>query len=310
MGTAHVPLSRQVAPRGRALPRGFARVGPLVASVARAPAAWLFVAVWLAAVLILTLSGQGFPFDGLIFGPAYLLMSALTATTAAPPARPRLRLQLGLVLLFVALTAWRGLAFHRALAPDAAIPLWSPLVAALERLGGVWFGNDNYVANPVTYVALPLVALLLAGARLPDLGFGRGHRVGRVLLLWGALPLVYFALALLTGGLTLGRLLGRVVSNSMNNGFFEEFLFRGALQTRLRALRGPGWALVIQALVFGAWHLGLGYTNTDHAGLLPALASTIVYQATLGLAFGVLFERTRNLLAPSVAHILVNSLGI
>jgi len=96
----------------------------------------------------------------------------------------------------------------------------------------------------------------------------------------------------------------------MNNGFFEEFLFRGALQTRLRALRGPGWALVIQALVFGAWHLGLGYTNTDHAGLLPALASTIVYQATLGLAFGVIFERTRNLLAPSVAHILVNSLGI
>ncbi|MFN8513870.1 MAG: CPBP family intramembrane glutamic endopeptidase [Thermomicrobiales bacterium] len=104
--------------------------------------------------------------------------------------------------------------------------------------------------------------------------------------------------------------MGLEPSAFMNNGFFEEFLFRGALQTRLRALGGPGWALVIQALVFGAWHLGLGYTNTDHAGLLPALASTIVYQATLGLAFGVIFERTRNLLAPSVAHILVNSLGI
>lgn len=58
----------------------------------------------------------------------------------------------------------------------------------------------------------------------------------------------------------------------------EEFLFRGALQTRLRWLRGPGWALVIQALVFGAWHLGLGYATTDYAGFLPALASTLSHQ--------------------------------
>ena len=67
--------------------------------------------------------------------------------------------------------------------------------------------------------------------------------------------------------------------------------------------------MVVQALVFGAWHLGLGFDNTGHAGLLPALASTIVNQAVIGLAFGVIFERTRNLVAPTIAHILVDSLG-
>ena len=73
--------------------------------------------------------------------------------------------------------------------------------------------------------------------------------------------------------------------------------------------RRPEWAIVIQALVFGAWHLGLGYTNTGGAGLLPAVAITIVHQATIGLAFGIVFERTRSILAPSVAHILANSMG-
>jgi membrane protease YdiL (CAAX protease family) len=95
----------------------------------------------------------------------------------------------------------------------------------------------------------------------------------------------------------------------MQNGLWEEFLLRGALQTRLRALLSPEWAIVIQALVFGAWHLGLGYTTTDGAGLLSALAVGIVHQATIGLAFGIVFERTRNLLAPSVAHVLANTMG-
>ena len=52
------------------------------------------------------------------------------------------------------------------------LPLWSPLVDALQRTGDQWFGNGNYVANPVTYVLLPLPVLLLVGARLPELGFG------------------------------------------------------------------------------------------------------------------------------------------
>lgn len=289
----------------------------IIAHVSRSPATWLFAAAWLGSALILVVSGHGFPFFSLLTGSVYLLFSLLTVAItapapdapAAPAERPRLWLQIGLILLFIVLTAWNGLGFHQIVAPDVSIPLWSPFVDWLQQLGDQWFGNSNYVANPVTYVALPLLVLLLAGARLPALGFASGHRVGHVLLLWCAIPLIYFAYALLSGQIALGRLIARFISNFMQNGFFEEFLFRGALQTRLRRLWSPEWALVVQALLFGAWHLGLGYTNTDHTGLLPALASTIVNQAVIGLAFGVLFERTRNLLAPSVVHILANSVG-
>jgi membrane protease YdiL (CAAX protease family) len=292
-------------------------ISSLVAQIGKSPATWLFVAVWMASALVLVVTGNGFPVVAALISAAYLLLSALTvaitqpapASPAAPAMRPRLWLQACLILLFIVLTGWTGLVFHAVVAPDAEIPLWSPLVAYLQRLGGQALGNDNYIANPVTYVAIPLLALLLTGARLAELGFGRGHRVGWVLLLWCAIPFAFFAYALFAGQLTPARLVGRFVSNFMQNGFWEEFLFRGALQTRLRQLWTPSWALVVQSLLFGAWHLGLGYTNTGHEGWLPALASVLVHQAVVGLALGVIFERTRNLLAPSIVHIIVNSTG-
>lgn len=285
----------------------------IVTQVVRSPAAWLFAAAWLASLLILVVSGHDFdPFTVAVFLLLTLATAAMTTprreAPTTPAERPRLWLQLGLTLLFVGLTAWRGLVFHKVLASDAFVPLWSPLVGWLQGLSSQWFGNGNYVTNPATYVALPLLVLLLAGARPRSLGFGHGYDIRRVLLLWCAIPLVFFAYALVWGQLTLVGLIGRFIANFVSNGFSEEFLFRGALQTQLRRLASPGWALVLQALVFGAWHLGLGYTTTGHSGLLPALATVIVHQAVVGLAYGVIFERTGNLLAPSTVHILVDSL--
>jgi membrane protease YdiL (CAAX protease family) len=281
--------------------------------------AWFFAAVWLASVLVLAVGGHHIPVVGIVAGFVLLLLSLLVTGATGParaviavagPARRRVWVQLGLAAVFIALTAWNNLAFHHVIDGSADIPLWSPLVQWLRDLGEQWFGAGlgTFLANPVTYVALPLVVLLLAGARLPSLGFAKGHRVGRALLICCALPFAWFAFTLVSGQQTIVRLLGTFAANFMQNGFLEEFLFRGVLQTRLRLLAGPGWALVLQALVFGVWHLGLGYTNTGHAGLLPAIAITIVHQSLVGLALGILFERTRNLLVPSVAHIALNSM--
>ena len=273
-----------------------------------------FAAAWLASAMVLVVSGQGFPVFQAVIGAAYLGLAGVTilVTSDAPFARQasgrrRLWIQVVVIGLFIVLTAWNGMVFHEV--PGAGpLPLWSDLTGALGRAGDGVFGNGNYLANPVTYFVLPLLLLLLLGARPRDLGFVRGHRVGRVILLWAVIPVAFFAFAVATGQLTVTRIANRLVSNFMQNGFWEEFLLRGALQTRLRALLSPEWAIVIQALVFGAWHLGLGYTNTGGAGLLPALAITIVHQATIGLAFGIVFERTRSLLAPTVAHVLANSI--
>ena len=275
----------------------------------------VFAAAWALSAGVLVASGQGFPAAQAAIGAAYLFLAGITVwvTRAAPNAGPesvrgRTWVQVGVIAAFIVLTAWNGLVFHEV--PGAGpVPVWSDLTEWLGSVGDGLFGNGNYLANPVTYLVLPLVLLLLLGARPPDLGFGRGHRVGRVLLLWMAIPVGVLVFAIATGQLTIGRVVDRLVSNFMQNGLWEEFLFRGALQTRLRKLLTPGWAIVIQALVFGAWHLGLGYTNTDGAGLPPALASTIVLQATIGLAFGIVFERTRNLIAPTAAHVLANSIG-
>ena len=299
--------------RWSALP---SRSAVVLLDVGGSPAAWAFAAAWALSAAVLVATGIGFPVQAALVGLAALILGVLTVLLTEPaprvPAtaseRPRLWLRLGIIGAFVLLTAVSGLAFHGVIEPGA-VPIWSGLVQALRDAGDAWFGSGLYLSNPVLYFVAPLALLLLAGARLAELGLGRGHRVGRITVLWAALPLAILGVALVSGNLSPARLVDRLVGHFFQNGFFEEFLFRGALQSTIRRLTGPAWALVLQAVVFGAWHLGLGFTNTDNVGLLPALASVIAYQSMIGLAFGVLYERTRNLVAPSVTHILLNSAG-
>lgn len=303
---------------------------------AASPSAWFYTALWSASALVLAVAGAGpSVLVSLMVGLVLLLLGLLVAgitqpapAAAAPaggrsaggtgtggpgttPPRRRVRVQLGIGLAFVVLTGWNNLAFHHVLPEGSGLPGWTALVEWLRRLGEQWFGAGlgTFVVNPVTYVAIPLALLLLAGARPSSMGFGPGHRVGRALLICCALPFAWFVFVLATGQSAVSRLLGNMAADVVQSGFVEEFLFRGILQTRLRLLAGTGWALVLQALLFGVWHLGLGFSNTGHAGLVPAIASTVVHQSLLGLALGILFERTRNLLVPSVVHVALNSMG-
>lgn len=229
------------------------------------------------------------------------------APVVARGAHRRIVAQTVLILAVILLTAISGLL-------PSGVPGWSQLVEALQSFGERTLpvelvgGPGNAVANPVQYFVIPFVLLLLMGARPAELGFGKGYRSWRVTLAWVALPAVTFAALLIAGLLPLQVLVRRLIGNSLQNGFFEEFLFRGALQTRLNGLVTPAWALVAQALVFGVWHV---HSNTLQFGgdVLAGLAACIVSQAIFGLCFGIVFNRTRNLLAPSVAHVMVNTLA-
>ncbi len=73
---------------------------------------------------------------------------------------------------------------------------------------------------------------------------------------------------------------------------FEEFLFRGFLLPSLTRYL-PVWGSIgISALIFGVAHLSL---------------SEIIPLTTLGIILGVVYTRTRNLLAPMLLHSLWNS---
>ena len=277
-------------------------------------ALFAFVPLWLAAVLTLTVTGHGVVAALLVANAGLLavlvlLTRRLTSTPRAPThesprSRTTLPWQLGAIAVVVVLTG----------AGAADVPLWSALVAWGHALGESildvrWVGGPgNAIANPLQYLIVPLAVLLALGARPSGLGFGRGRGVGVTSLVWIAVPALVAAVALATGALTGPRLVARTLANTLQNGPFEEFLFRGALQTRLGLLLPVPWAILLQALVFGLWHLR---SATDAMGGDPfaAVAFCIASQTVSGLAFGFVFWRTGNLVAPSVAHVALNVMG-
>jgi hypothetical protein len=280
------------------------------------PAVWTFAACWAAAAVWLSARGHG----GMVAEWALRLAGVLlfcwitvrlTEPMAAPEPStiPRWRLWLQVAMLAAVVgtaTMWEGLHFHGVVSGPPVIPGWTHVAnwcgKTAERLGAPY----RWGANPAEYCLLPLMFLVpLTGLRY--LGLGRGHRTVRVTLLWCAVPIAKAASFLLPGRKTFGDYLWRLASNTMQNGPFEEFLSRGAIQTRLQLLLGPAWGVTLASLAFGAWHLGLGFTQTGKQSLVDGLASTIVIQATLGLALGMIYLRTRNLVACSVFHVVSNA---
>jgi membrane protease YdiL (CAAX protease family) len=284
-----------------------------------APAAWFFAAVWLIAIGVLAARGHvdralGAPFvllPVLFFSwLTVLLTDDPPGPTSARTSRPRLVVQVLVVLAIATLIAFSVMAFYQ-LGPKAlgSIPVWSGIFTRLLDLGrALPVPAPAAISNPVLELALPLVLLLMLGAKWPDLGFGRGHRAGWVIAVWSATQLLILGFLLVTGQAQLLRLIGVFIRNGFQNGPVEEFLFRGALMTRLAFLFGAGWGLVLSALVFGLWHLGANAHSETGGDLLNAACVGVVAQAPFGIGFGIIFQRTRNLLAGSIVHMVIDLL--
>jgi membrane protease YdiL (CAAX protease family) len=167
---------------------------------------------------------------------------------------------------------------------------------------------------------------------LADLGLHQGQ--WRAALAWGAAagialaaPPVLALLLPLPGGLSLqlaevsgiGRpvlLLRVLVTTPVLVALVEEVTFRGFLQGKLeRALPGrPRVALVLGSLSFALWHIvvnqrTVGATNVAEMGLVPplAVAGGLVGVFIAGLVFGGVYQKTRSLVAPVLAHWLTDA---
>jgi membrane protease YdiL (CAAX protease family) len=93
----------------------------------------------------------------------------------------------------------------------------------------------------------------------------------------------------------------------------EEVVFRGLLQTRLEAVWGRLAAIACTLLLFTAWHVPTRYflsTGVEgHAGDLGSVVlGTALPVAVLGLVFGLLWDRDRDLPALIALHFGVDLL--
>lgn len=283
----------------------------------RSSAAWFFFVVLLIAVGLLLLKGQDasvlseLPF--LVFILLFVLLTlplTIGIRQLAPiemhGSRKRLWWQVTILLIIIAFVTYRDVVFNMPGTPH--VPLLYPLASwTINFLGP---GNDfaNWIAVPVLLFAIPLIVLLLLGARWSEIGLGRGYHVLRVTLLWCILPIIGLALFPMLGIASFGQIGIQIANNFFQNGFFEEFLFRGALMTRLCRLLRTDWGLVLSALVFGLFHIGL-QTQSLGGDWLAGAASTIVQQAVLGLGMAIILVRTRNLLASSVFHVILDTIS-
>lgn len=91
----------------------------------------------------------------------------------------------------------------------------------------------------------------------------------------------------------IGRLsIGECIVLALASGIAEEAFFRGALQ--------PQVGLFAASAIFGLAHLA------PRRDLLP----WTLFAAVMGLLMGVLFEWTGNLVAPVVAHVVINAVNL
>jgi len=289
------------------------------------PAAWCFAAIWAVAAIYLAAIGR----DDVVLSSLCLLaflmfLCVITVGITKKKHEPKVKLsrtrrtllilQIAVIAFFICITLYTSLMFH-GVVESHPIPIWSPVIQAFSRLGDQVFSNDMVVnpslamANPAKYFLLPLPLLLLLGARFRGLGFCRGHSTFSVVALWCFIPAGVLVYLLAFGSLSCMGLVRRLLSHLLINGFGEEFLIRGALQTRLRSLLGISWAIVIQALTFGIWHFAANSGSLGITGVAAVTAFCIVRSATFGLAYGIIFQRTRSLFACSAIHIVTNSLA-
>lgn len=164
---------------------------------------------------------------------------------------------------------------------------------------GLLFYGAMAIAAVVWRVGLYREDILYAGSE-PHLSFWRDAAIG-----------LGFGLAVvglsdrITRRTRWGDALARALASSLGrlsvpdalllafaSGLAEELFFRGALQPRV------GWLLA--SLLFGCVHF------VPRRELYPWTAFAIV----VGLGLGALFELTGNLVAPVVAHVVVNGINL
>jgi membrane protease YdiL (CAAX protease family) len=127
-------------------------------------------------------------------------------------------------------------------------------------------------------------------------------------------PVIHFEAIDPKGGVTGGFLfvLLMILGNIMNS-FMEEGLFRGVMIRLFRVKLSFWWANVLQAFLFGLWHLPwvLKWVQTgrieEQGGIAAAAFGQFMPMLLIGLVWGYFYLKTGSLWVGWVFHFLNNS---
>jgi membrane protease YdiL (CAAX protease family) len=202
------------------------------------------------------------------------------------------------------------------------------LLPLAEATGEAFLHKVLGLVMVVAYVwaaGQPLAAIGLHGRRLGGAIFIGATTMVLALLVafgvqWGALrvageqaALVVAAIDPKTGlaGEGWGFALWLFVGNLVNS-FMEEGLFRGVMLTHFRLRLSPWRANLLQAVIFGLWHLAwpiwrLVYGHADLAAVASESAFIVAGATVSGLVYGYLFLKTDSLWAGWIAHTINNT---
>lgn len=289
-------------------------------AVSRHGPARVFAVAWATAAALVVATGHAI--DLLAAAEAILVLAVVALvvvrmTAAAPPAaqarEPSQRTAAGGARLSRVPPHERTCRFESRVVDGIRLRLWTPAAVALAYAAAVPLVALVSARMPavallaiVGQATVPLGAALAAGAGWRELGFDRGHRSLPVALV---LLVALAAGAALAGGAVLRGAVAAAPGTLVTAAIPEEVHLRGVLMTRLQRLWGSGWAVVASALVFGAYH---ATANVGYFGGPPypvAAALGVVFEGTLGLAFGVLMLRTRSLAAPVAVHAALDAVN-
>lgn len=107
-------------------------------------------------------------------------------------------------------------------------------------------------------------------------------------------------LARLLAGSVAGLRLPEALVLALGAGIAEEAVFRGALWTLIASLWGDGVALALTSVAFGA----------VHGGFSSRMRTWSLFALGVGAALGGLRWATGGILAPIVAHVLIDAINL
>ncbi len=184
-----------------------------------------------------------------------------------------------------------------------------PFIAGRVANTSIWFYLLGATYVLLLWCFLPIVRFV---ERRPLTSLGLRFNSPLKVILWGAMAFIV-GLFIHTGGTAyevyclgkdlllatpiVSKWLLEILQQILWVSFPEEVSYRGYLLTRLRESWGSVPALLLSAILFGVAHLGLGDWS-------QAIATVL-----FGLLYGVVFLKTENVYASTLAHMLENLFG-